>query len=96
MLIGVIYTLLDLKIFFEQEKNFLIKKKIYFLSLFRFFYNFLSNTYKNMDIQKFKDSNIFKSNNRRDRKNEYHSKINELEELEKSLNFVAIETRYWR
>ena len=96
MLIGVIYTLLDLKIFFEQEKNFLIKKKIYFLSLFRFFYNFLSNTYKNMDIQKFKDSNIFKSNNRRDRKNEYHSKINELEELEKSLNFVAIETRFWR
>ena len=49
-----------------------------------------------MDIQKFKDSNIFKSNNRRDRKNEYHSKINELEELEKSLNFVAIETRFWR
>ena len=96
MLIGVIYTLLNLKIFFEQEKNFLIKKKIYFLSLFRFFYNFLSNTYKNMDIQKFKDSNIFKSNNRRDRKNEYHSKINELEELEKSLNFVAIETRFWR
>ena len=92
----MIYTLLDLKIFFEQEKNFLIKKKIYFLSLFRFFYNFLSNTYKNMDIQKFKDSNIFKSNNRRDRKNEYHSKINELEELEKSLNFVAIETRFWR
>ena len=96
MLIGVIYTLLDLKIFFEQEKNFLIKKKIYFLLLFRFFYNFLSNTYKNMDIQKFKDSNIFKSNNRRDRKNEYHSKINESEELEKSLNFVAIETRFWR
>ena len=49
-----------------------------------------------MDIKKFKDSNIFKSNNRRDRKNEYHSKINELEELEKSLNFVAIETRFWR
>ena len=79
----------------SKKKIFLLRKKFIF---YRFldFSTIFCLTHKNMDIQKFKDSNIFKSNNRRDRKNEYHSKINELEELEKSLNFVAIETRFWR